>query len=81
MSTNGSIEQMKGVFPEDQYEPKELPLDHKIFQCVYPLKEKPQVPSIHAWGGPGSDITWERRGTTVIRQWFTTVGSRTTKAG
>jgi Domain of unknown function (DUF4159) len=52
---------IKSVFPEDKYEPKELPLDHKIFQCVYPLKEKPQVPSIGAWGGPGSDITYERR--------------------
>ena len=41
------------VFPEDQYEPEELPLDHEIFHCVYPLKEKPQVPSIHSWGGPG----------------------------
>jgi hypothetical protein len=54
-------QQMKSVFPEDKYEPKELTLDHKIFQCVYPLKAKPQVPSIHAWGGPGSDITWEPR--------------------
>jgi Domain of unknown function (DUF4159) len=54
-------QQMKNVFPEPQYEPKELTLDHKIFQCVYPLKEKPQVPSINAWGGPGSGITWEPR--------------------
>jgi Domain of unknown function (DUF4159) len=56
-------QQMKGVFPEPQYEPEELPDDHEIFRCVYPLKEKPQVPSIHAWPGPGSNITWEwRRG-------------------
>jgi hypothetical protein len=50
---NNFLDQMKRVFPEDRYDPKELPLDHQIFRCVYPLKEKPQVPSIHAWGGPG----------------------------
>jgi len=47
------------VFPEDKYEPKELPLEHPIFQCVYRLKERPQVPSIHSWEGPGSKVTWE----------------------
>jgi hypothetical protein len=53
------LQQMKQqVFPEDRYDPKELPIEHAIFQCVYPLKEKPQVPSIHSWGGPGSP-TWE----------------------
>ena len=26
--------------------PQELPITHRIFQAVYPLKEKPQVPSI-----------------------------------
>jgi hypothetical protein len=50
-------EQIKRVFPDR--EPEELPLDHKIFQCVYRLKEKPQVPSIHSWEGPGSTVTWE----------------------
>lgn len=40
-------EQMKRVFPER--EPREVPLEHPIFQCVYPLKERPQVPSIHAF--------------------------------
>lgn len=52
-------QQMKGVFPEPQYEPEELPFEHEIFHCVYRLKDKPQVPSIGAWGGPGSNITWE----------------------
>ncbi len=50
---------IKSVFPEDKYEPEELPITHGIFHCVYPLKEKPQVPSIGDWGGPGSDVTWE----------------------
>ena len=52
-------EQIKRVFPDR--EPEELPLDHEIFHCVYRLKEKPQVPSIHAWPGPGSNVTWEER--------------------
>lgn len=40
-------ENMKLVFPNR--EPVELPLEHEIFHCVYDLKKKPQVPSIHAW--------------------------------
>jgi hypothetical protein len=50
-------EQIKRVFPER--EPQELPISHEIFRCVYQLKEKPQVPSIHSWPGPGSNVTWE----------------------
>lgn len=40
-------ENMKRVFPEREF--VELPLEHEIFHCVYPLSKKPQVPSIHAW--------------------------------
>jgi hypothetical protein len=40
-------EQAKRVFPDREAE--ELPLDHEIFHCVYPLNEKPQVPSINTW--------------------------------
>lgn len=40
-------ENIKRVFPDR--EPVELPLEHEIFHCVYDLKKKPQVPSIHAW--------------------------------
>jgi Domain of unknown function (DUF4159) len=56
------LTQMKQrVFPEPQYEPEELKLDHEIFRCVYRLKEKPQVPSIHTWQwNPG--VTWEDHG-------------------
>jgi Domain of unknown function (DUF4159) len=39
-------ENIKRVFPDK--EPIELPLEHEIFHCVYDLKKKPQVPSIHA---------------------------------
>jgi hypothetical protein len=35
------------VFPDRRL--IELPLEHEIFHIVYDLKEKPQVPSIHAW--------------------------------
>ena len=51
-------QQIKRVFPKR--EPVELSLDHEIFHCVYQLKEKPQVCSLHSarrgrpWG-----ITWE----------------------
>jgi hypothetical protein len=51
-------EQIKRVFPDR--EPEELDISHEIFQCVYRLKEKPQVPSINsALYGRDSGITWE----------------------
>ena len=40
-------EQIKRVFPDREFE--ELEIDHEIFHCVYDLKEKAQVPSIHHW--------------------------------
>jgi len=52
---------IKQVFPEPEYEPVELDLDHQIFHCVYDLKEKPQIPAIQvAINGRESGITWER---------------------
>jgi hypothetical protein len=51
--------QIKRVFPDR--EPVELPLEHPIFNCVYELKEKPQIPSIGvAIRGRAAGITWER---------------------
>ncbi|MDR3635675.1 MAG: DUF4159 domain-containing protein [Isosphaeraceae bacterium] len=47
--------EIKRVFPDR--EPEELPLTHEIFHCVYRLKERPQVPSIHSWQNTG--VTWE----------------------
>jgi hypothetical protein len=51
--------EIKRVFPER--EPEELPLSHPIFNCVFPLDEKPQIPNV----GLGMEsryhgITWER---------------------
>lgn len=52
--------EIKRVFPEPQREPQELPISHEIFRCVYRLREKPQVPSIHnAEWGRERGITWE----------------------
>ena len=52
-------EEMKRVFPNR--EPVELDVSHPIFSAVFPLKEKPQVPSINvARRYQGSGVTWER---------------------
>ncbi len=52
-------EQIKRVFPNR--EPVELPLDHPIFHCVIPLKEKPQIPNINLGiESQWSHVTWER---------------------
>jgi hypothetical protein len=40
-------EQIERVFPGENQKPRELPLEHEVFHCVYDLKEKPQLPSIH----------------------------------
>jgi hypothetical protein len=48
--------EIKRVFPDR--EPIELPLEHEIFHCVYDLKKKPQIPSLHWWQRTG--LTYER---------------------
>ena len=52
-------ENIKRVFPDR--EPVELPLEHEIFHCVYDLKKKPQIPSIHSdWeSGYTTDRPWD----------------------
>jgi len=51
--------EIKRVFPDR--EPKELPLEHPIFHCVYDLKFKPQIPAIQiAIRYKGTGRTWER---------------------
>jgi hypothetical protein len=49
-------EEMKRVLPER--EPVDLDITHPIFSAVFPLTQKPQVPSIHAWQSSG--LTYER---------------------
>jgi hypothetical protein len=50
-------ENIKRVFPER--EPVELPLEHEIFHCVYDLKRKPQIPSIHAYLAGHTTERWD----------------------
>jgi hypothetical protein len=52
-------QEIKRVFPDREYE--ELTADHEIFHCVYDLKEKPQVPSIHAWRSGYLYERWDAR--------------------
>ena len=50
----------KKIFPEQKFEPQELPIEHEIFRCVFELKEKPQVPAIgHAIQNRDYGITHE----------------------
>lgn len=52
-------EEIKRVFPER--EPVELDLEHPIFNCVFPIREKLQIPNVRdgtLYGPEG--ITWER---------------------
>jgi Domain of unknown function (DUF4159) len=53
-------ENIKRVFPDR--EPIELPLEHEIFHCVYDLKKKPQVPSIHTWLNSGQSYEYGHGG-------------------
>ena len=39
--------QMKRVFPEKEI--KDVPLDHEIFNIVYPIDKKPMIPSVHSF--------------------------------
>ena len=56
-------QEIKRVLPDR--EPRELPLDHTIFDCVFKLTEKPQIPNVglgtqSRWPGhPNFGRTWE----------------------
>ena len=51
-------EVLKRVFPDRTW--KELPIEHPIFNCVFPLKEKPQIPNVgFATRNRDTAITWE----------------------
>ena len=56
------FEQIGLVFPEPQYQPVKLTLEHPIFHCVFDLKEMPQLPSI---GVAQSGMTYEKGGKDV----------------
>lgn len=49
---------LKQIFPEREAE--DLPLEHPVFHAVFPLKVKPQIPSVeHAIKGRERGITFE----------------------
>ena len=51
--------QFRRVFPSRKI--VNLPIEHELFQCVFPLKQKPQVPNPRtAMQGASRGITWER---------------------
>ena len=51
--------QFRRVFPSRKI--VDLPIEHELFQCVFPLKQKPQVPNPRtAIQGASRGITWER---------------------
>lgn len=50
---------LKQIFPDRDF--VELPIEHEIFHMVFPLKVKPQIPSVgHAMDGRSQGITYER---------------------
>ncbi len=51
-------QEIEQVFPPDEYPMVELDIDHPVFNIVFPLKEKPQIPAIGNWVNWG--ITYER---------------------
>jgi hypothetical protein len=63
----GMAEQMKKVFPDRNF--TELPLDHQLYHCVFPIQSKGQVPYVGL--GTQSEFdpehrTWERWDATVV---------------
>lgn len=52
-------DQLKRVFPDR--EPEELRMDHPVFNIVFPIKEKPQIPNMERGTRSQYDhITWEQ---------------------
>ena len=50
--------ELKKIFPKNEL--VELPLEHELFNCVFQLDQKPQVPSEDAaHEGAPHGITWE----------------------
>ncbi len=57
----------KQMWPDREFE--ELPLEHEIFHIVFPLKVKPQIPSVgHAMAGRREGITfeWDKPGSETV---------------
>ena len=59
--------ELKRVFPDR--DPIEVPIEHEIFQNVYPFEEKPQVPAL---GGArrGASFEWARDGSDTSTPYY-----------
>ncbi len=58
------LEQVRRIFPGREI--VDLPIEHPLFQAVFRLKEKPQLPAINvAVQGRDQGITWEKEGREV----------------
>ncbi|MEO1529080.1 MAG: DUF4159 domain-containing protein [Planctomycetota bacterium] len=59
--------ELKRVFPDR--DPVEVPIEHEIFQNVYPFDEKPQVPAL---GGSrrGTSFEWARDGSDTSTPYY-----------
>ena len=51
--------EMKRVFPKRPIE--DIPLEHEIFNIVYKLKKKPQIPSVHAYQNGNRTERWDAK--------------------
>lgn len=60
------VVEIAGVLPPDRFPMKPVPLDHAIFNIVFPVKEVPQVPSV------GHYPDWVRSGNTYEWRYPTT---------
>lgn len=49
--------QISRVFPPDEYPMEDLPLTHPIFNIVFKLDEKPQIPSLYFWYSTGGQTS------------------------
>lgn len=63
----GFYQAFKQIWPDKEFE--EVPLDHDIFSIVFPIKVKPQIPSVgHAMEGRSQGITfeWDKPGSETV---------------
>ena len=49
--------EIKRVFPNRPIE--DIPLDHAVFNIVYPIKKKPLIPSVHTYRNGGWTERWD----------------------
>jgi hypothetical protein len=63
----GFYQAFKQIWPDREFE--EIPLEHDIFSIVFPIKVKPQIPSVgHAMAGRSQGVTfeWDKPGSETV---------------